>query len=293
MGIVGNTVRSARFRRSRWVLTAILCIYLVYTLIPIFYVVTASTKTNADLFGTFGLWFSDDLHLRENLVDLFTMQDGIFLRWLGNTFFYALTSAIGAAFFALLAGYAFAKYDFAGKRLLFALVLGAVMIPQTALVIPLYLLFSKVGLLNTPLAVILPSLVFPPGVFLMRVYVEEAVSDEIIDAGRVDGAGELHILSGLTFRLLMPGFATVFILAFVAAWNNYFLPLVVMSTSDQFPVTVGLAIWYASATTGSGGNLLFTVVMAGSLVSILPVILAFLIMQRFWQGGLSAGSVKA
>ncbi|MBN9433329.1 MAG: carbohydrate ABC transporter permease [Bosea sp.] len=293
MGIVGNTVRSARFRRSRWVLTAILCVYLVYTLIPIFYVVTASTKTNADLFGTFGLWFSDDFHLRENLVDLFTIQDGIFLRWLGNTFFYALTSAIGAAFFALLAGYAFAKYDFAGKRLLFALVLGAVMIPQTALVIPLYLLFSKVGLLNTPLAVILPSLVFPPGVFLMRVYVEEAVSDEIIDAGRVDGAGELHILSGLTFRLLMPGLATVFILAFVAAWNNYFLPLVVMSTSDQFPVTVGLAIWYASATTGSGGNLLFTVVMAGSLVSILPVILAFLIMQRFWQGGLSAGSVKA
>lgn len=293
MGIVGNTVRSARFRRSRWVLTAILCIYLVYTLIPIFYVVTASTKTNADLFGTFGLWFSDDFHLRENLVDLFSIQDGIFLRWLGNTFFYSLTSAVGAAFFALLAGYAFAKYNFAGKRLLFALVLGAVMIPQTALVIPLYLLFSKVGLLNTPLAFILPSLVFPPGVFLMRVYVEEAVSDEIIDAGRVDGAGELHILSGLTFKLLMPGLATVFILAFVAAWNNYFLPLVVMSTSDHFPVTVGLAIWYASATTGSGGNLLFTVVMAGSLVSILPVILAFLIMQRFWQGGLSAGSVKA
>ncbi|WP_051960461.1 carbohydrate ABC transporter permease [Devosia riboflavina] len=293
MGIVGNTTRSPNFRRNRILLTAVLCIYLVYTLVPLFYVVTASTKTNADLFGTFGLWFAGEFNLWQNLVDLFTHQNGVFSRWLGNTFFYSLTSAVGAAIFALLAGYAFAKYEFRGKKLLFALVLGAVMIPQTALVIPLYLMLSKIGLLNTPLAVILPSLVFPPGVFLMRVYVDEAVSNEIIDAGRVDGAGELHILSSLTFRLLMPGFATVFILAFVAAWNNYFLPLVVLSTSENFPVTVGLSIWYASATLGSGGNLLFTVVMTGALVSILPVILAFLIMQRFWQGGLSAGAVKA
>jgi multiple sugar transport system permease protein len=91
----------------------------------------------------------------------------------------------------------------------------------------------------------------------------------------------------------MPGVTTVFILAFVASWNNYFLPLVVLNSSEHFPVTVGLAQWYASAVSGSGGALLFTVVMAGALVSILPVIVAFLIMQRFWQGGLSAGGVKA
>src|SRR5205085_11222676 len=139
---------------------------------------------------------------------------------------YAVVSAVGSAVFATLAGYAFAKYDFVGKKFLFALVLGAVMIPQTALVIPIFLMLSKVGLLNTPLAVILPSLVFPPGVFLMRAYADEAISSELIDAGRVDGAGELHILSSLAFRLLMPGFTTVLILAFVASWNNYFLPLV-------------------------------------------------------------------
>ena len=229
----------------------------------------------------------------QNLRDLFTLYDGIFLKWLQNTFVYATVSAVGSTVFATLAGYAFAKYDFKGKKFFYALVLGAVMIPQTALVIPIFLLLSEVGLLNTAWAVILPSLVFPTGVFLMRAYVDDAISNEIIDAGRVDGAGEFHIFSKLAFRMLMPGFTTVFILAFVANWNNYFLPLVVLNSPENFPVTVGLANWYATAVGGTGGVLLYTVVMAGSLVSILPVIIAFLIMQRFWQGGLGAGGVKA
>ena len=293
MAIAGKSQLSAKFRRNRMLLTAVLAVYFIYTFIPIFYVITAATKTNADLFNTFGLWFSDDFHLWENLTELFTIQDGIFLRWLGNTFYYATVSALGAAIFATMAGYAFAKYDFTGKKFLFALVLGAVMIPQTALVIPIFLLLSEVGLLNTPWAVILPSLVFPPGVFLMRAYVDEAISNEIIDAGRMDGAGEFHIFSRLAFRMLMPGFTTVLILAFVANWNNYFLPLVVLNSPENFPVTVGLANWYATAVGGTGGVLLYTVVMTGALVSILPVIVAFLIMQRFWQGGLGAGGVKA
>src|SRR5262249_51929988 len=156
---------------------------------------------------------------------LFTTQNGIFLRWLANTFVYSAISGLGAAVFGTLAGYAFAKYDFVGKKFVFALVLGAVMIPQTALVIPIFLLLSKVGLLNTPIAVFLPQFVFPLGVFLRRAYADEAVSNEVIDAGRMDGAGELHIFSSLAFRLLVPGFTTVLILSFVASWNNYFLPL--------------------------------------------------------------------
>ena len=108
----------------------------------------------------------------------------------------------------------------------------------------------------------------------------------------MDGAGEIYIFVFLVFRLIMPAFTTVLVLAFVASWNNYFLPLVVLNSSEHFPVTVGLAQWYAAATAGSGGEVLFTVVAAGSLVSIIPVIIAFLLVQRFWQGGLSAGSVK-
>ncbi len=287
------TGRRQGSQRNRILLTAVLGLYFLYTFIPIWYVITASTKTNQDLFNTFGLWFSDDFQLGQNLYDLFTIQDGIFGVWLMNTFFYATTSAIGSAILATLAGYAFAKYNFVGKKFFYALVLGAVMIPQTALVIPIFLMLSKIGILNTPLAVILPSLVFPTGVFLMRTYIDDAISNEIIDAGRVDGAGEFHIFSKLTFRMLMPGFTTVLILAFVANWNNYFLPLVVLNSPNTFPVTVGLANWYATAVGGTGGVLLYTIVMAGSLVSILPVIIAFLIMQRFWQGGLGAGGVKA
>jgi multiple sugar transport system permease protein len=293
MSIAGKSEKSAKFQRNRLLLTAVLGLYFIYTFIPIFYVITASTKTNPDLFNTFGLWFSDDFHLWQNLGDLFTLYDGIFLKWLRNTFLYATVSAVGSTIFATLAGYGFAKYDFAGKKFFYALVLGAVMIPQTALVIPIFLLLSEVGLLNTAWAVILPSMVFPTGVFLMRAYVDDAISNEIIDAGRVDGAGEFHIFSKLAFRMLMPGFTTVFILAFVANWNNYFLPLVVLNSPENFPVTVGLANWYATAVGGTGGVLLYTVVMAGSLVSILPVIIAFLIMQRFLQGGLGAGGVKA
>ncbi|MGF6228818.1 multiple sugar transport system permease protein [Inquilinus ginsengisoli] len=292
MTIAARTVRSAGFRRQRWLLTAVLGIYFVYTFIPLLYVIVSATKTNADLFGTFGLWFAGDFNLWENLHGLFTYQDGAFARWLLNTFLYAAISGLGAALLATCAGYAFAKFQFRGKNLFFALVLGAVMIPQTALSVPLFLMLSKIGLVNTPIAIILPSMVFPPGVFLMCVYIQDAVSNELIEAGRVDGAGELHIFGKIAFRLLMPGFATVLILAFVSTWNNYFLPLVMLNSSEYFPITVGLSQWYASATSGSGGTVLFTIVMAGALVSILPVIAAFLFMQRWWQGGLASGGVK-
>lgn len=292
MTIAARTVRSAAFRRQRWLLTAVLGVYFVYTFIPLLYVIVSSTKTNADLFGTFGLWFAGDFNLWENLQGLFTYQDGAFARWLLNTFLYAAISGLGAALLATCAGYAFAKFQFRGKKLFFALVLGAVMIPQTALSVPLFLMLSQIGLVNTPIAIILPSMVFPPGVFLMCVYIDDAVSNELIEAGRVDGAGELHIFGKIAFRLLMPGFATVLILAFVSTWNNYFLPLVMLSSSEYFPITVGLSQWYASATSGSGGTVLFTIVMAGALVSVLPVIAAFLFMQRWWQGGLASGGVK-
>ncbi len=294
MTIVGKSRRSSSFRRNRWMLTAILLVIWLYTALPLFYVLVSASKSNNDLFTTFGLWFASDFKLFENIRQVFSFQGGIFSRWLLNTIIYATTAGIGAALFSTMAGYALAKYDFRGKRLIFAIILGAVMIPQTALVVPLFLLMSKVGIVNTPWAVILPSLVYPPGVFLMRVYADDAIPNELIDAGRVDGAGELHIFFSLALRLLMPGFATVLILSFVATWNNYFLPLVVLSSAEYFPVTVGLAQWHATATVGSGGGAaLFTLVLAGALISIVPVIIAFIVMQRFWQGGLGAGGVKA
>ncbi len=284
-------------RRTGWtcrnLATAFLLVLLVYFLLPFFWLIVSTTKTNQELFTTFGLWFASDFNFYHNLSDLFTHDNGVFLTWLWNTTYYAVISAVGASLIATMAGYAFTKFQFPGRTPVFAIILGSIMVPGTALVIPIYLLLSKVGLINTPLAVILPSLVSPLGVYLMRIYAEQAVPDELLDGARVDGAGEIRIFRSVALRLLAPGFVTVLLFSFVATWNNYFLPLLVLSDPTYYPLTLGLASWNAQASANGGAQLLYTLVVTGALVSIVPLIIAFLFLQRFWQGGLSFGSVKS
>jgi multiple sugar transport system permease protein len=292
MSMVGAVDAVVSYRRTRRWNTLLLGLFLIYTFVPLFYLVVASTKSNLDLFSTFGLWFASDFNLGNNLRDAFTFTNGVFGRWLLNTFLYATASALGAAFVATAAGYAFAKFHFRGRNTLFAAILGAIMIPQTALVVPIYLLLARAGLIDNPLGVILPTMVSPIGVYLMRVYIEQGVDDALLDAARIDGAGEFRIFRSIVFRLVTPAFVTVLLLAFVAAWNNYFLPLIVLSTPEYYPLTVGLSSWYQLASAGGGGQALFSIVLAGALVSIVPVIVVFLLLQRYWQGGLALGAVK-
>jgi multiple sugar transport system permease protein len=282
---------NAQNRRST-LLTVLLWLCVAYFLFPLLWLLFASTKNNADLFSSFGLWFGDAFSLGENLVTVFTTQNGIFLRWSFNTVLYAGVSAAGATLLATMAGYAFAKYEFPGKTLIFSAILGAIMIPLTALAIPTYLLFSNVGLTNNPLAVILPSLVSPFGVFLMRVYAADAIPGSLIEAARVDGAGEGRIFWQVGLRLLGPGVVTVFLFALVATWNNYFLPLIMLNSSSLYPLTVGLAQQQATSAAGGGAQALYSTVITGSLVSIIPLIVAFLFLQRYWQTGLATGGVK-
>jgi multiple sugar transport system permease protein len=166
------------------------------------------------------------------------------------------------------------------------------MVPLTALAIPTYLLFSDAGITNTPWAVILPSLVSPFGVYLVRVYASDAVPDALLEAARVDGAGELRIFWQIAFRQLMPGIVTVFLFSLVATWNNYFLPLIMLNSSQLYPLTVGLAQWQAASAAGGGAKVLFSTVITGSLVSVVPLIIAFIYLQRYWRTGLATGSVK-
>jgi multiple sugar transport system permease protein len=277
---------------TRVITTALLAIFLVYSLLPIFYLIVSSTKNNTDLFTSFGLWFSSAFNLPANLRDVFARDDGVYLNWLWNTTYYSISSAVGAAFVSTIAGYAFAKYRFPGRIPIFAVILGSIMVPQTALAIPTFLLLSKIGLIDTPLAVILPSLVSPFGVYLMRVYAEQSIPDDLLNAARVDGAGELRIFWSVALRVLMPGFVTVLLLSFVATWNNYFLPLVVLSTPELYPLTVGLASWNSLASAGGGAQPLYPLVITGALVSIVPIVVSFLFLQRYWQGGLTFGSLK-
>jgi multiple sugar transport system permease protein len=278
--------------RPSTLLTVVLLLCVAYCLLPLWWVFVASTKSNADLFSSFGLWFADDFNFFQNLQDVFTSQGGVYAKWLRNSVLYAVVSAVGAAILATMAGYAFAKFRFPGRTLLFSIILGAIMIPMTALAIPTYLLFSKVDLVNTPWAVIVPSLVSPFGVYLMRVYAEGAVDSSLLEAARVDGAGEGRIFVSVALRLLAPGFVTVLLFQLVATWNNYFLPLIMLNSSDLYPLTVGLAQWQATSAAGSGSQALFSTVITGAFVSIIPLMVAFLFLQRYWQSGLTAGGVK-
>ena len=264
----------------------------LYFLLPLYWLLVASTKSNADLFSTFGLWFAD-FSLVDNLRNTFTILDGVFSRWIANSLIYPLASALGATLLATAAGYAFAEYKFPGGGALFSVILGAIMIRTTALAIPTYLLFAQAQLTDTYWAIILPSLVNPFGVYLMRVYAADAVDYSLIEAARVDGVGEFRIFFQVAFRLLMPGAVTVFLFTLVATWNNYFLPLIMLSSPEKFPIPVGLAQWQSTSSAGSGGQALFSTVITGSMVSVVPLILAFIFLQRFWQSGLSSGGVKA
>ncbi|PJJ70565.1 multiple sugar transport system permease protein [Diaminobutyricimonas aerilata] len=284
--------RYAPERRRSLLLTLLLWLCVLYFVLPLLWLLIASTKDNADLFSSFGFWFGERFSLGENLVTVFTTRDGIFGRWILNTVVYAVVSAAGATLLATMAGYAFAKYRFPGDKVMFSLTLGAVMIPLTALALPTYLLFSSAGLTNTPWAIIVPSLVSPFGVYLMRVYAADAIPDTLIEAARVDGAGEFRTFWQVGLRLLAPGLVTVFLFSLVATWNNYFLPLIMLNSSELYPLTVGLAQLQAASSAGGGSQALFSTVITGSLVSVLPLIVAFLVLQRYWQTGLATGGVK-
>ncbi len=288
-----TATRSAWAPRSSVFANVFMIAFLLYFLVPLGWLVISATKTNGELFGSFGFWFSGEFNLWANLRGVFTYSDGVFWHWMGNSAWYSLASALGAAVFATAAGYGFAKYDFAGKSAMFGIILGAIAVPTTALAIPTYLLFSKIGVVDTPWAVILPSLVNPLGIYLMRAYVADSIPDTVIEAGRMDGASEVSIFLRLALPMTVPGFITVFLFSLVSTWNNYFLPLVMLNNPKLYPVTVGLAQVNATANNAGGGSQgLFTVVITGALVSIIPLVIAFLLLQRFWQSGLSSGAVK-
>jgi len=281
---------SLRPRRSV-VLTGVMCVYLAYTLVPLLWLVISSTKTQADLFSSPGLAFGDEFSLFDNVRDTLTYRDGIYLRWVGNTLIYVVLGATGATVLATLAGYGLAKYRFRGRRAVFAVILGAIAIPGTALAVPTFLMFSELELTNTIWSIVIPSLVSPFGLYLMWVFAAEAVPRELLEAARVDGAGEFRIFTSISLRLLAPGIVTVMLFSVVSVWNNYFLPLIMLSEPRLYPLTVGLTNLSGQAT-GVGAQPVYNLVITGSLLMILPLVAVFFFLQRFWQSGLSAGGVK-
>lgn len=263
--------------------------FLIYFLIPIWWLFVASSKRPSLLTSTNGLWFSGPFSLFSNLRDVLTYDNGILLRWLANSLLYAGAGAIVGTLLASMAGYALAKYVFPGREATFNFILAGVLVPATALALPLFLLFSKVNGTDTIWSVFLPSIVSPFGVYLSRIYAASSVPNELLEAARLDGAGEVRTFFVVAARLMTPALVTILLFQFVAIWNNFFLPLVMLQNSRLYPVTLGLYTW--NSTINQAAELQFFVIV-GALISIVPLILAFVSLQRFWQSGLAAGGVK-
>ena len=257
-------------------------------MLPLWYLFVASSKNRGDLTTTPGLWFSH-FQLGTNVSDTVNRDGGIFWRWLLNSVLYAGVGAAIGTVIAAMAGYALAKYEFRGREATFNTILAGVLVPATALALPLFLIFAAVGLTNTYWAVLLPSLVSPFGVYLSRIYASASVPDALIEAARLDGVGEFRIFLMMATALMKPALVTIFLFQFVVIWNNFFLPLIMLVDRKLFPMTLGLYSWNSQT---QQDPTLATAVLTGALLSVVPIIAAFLMLQRYWRGGLGAGGVK-
>ncbi|MET8684549.1 carbohydrate ABC transporter permease [Streptomyces sp. NPDC004732] len=283
---------AARSRASRWTtrgaVHGVLLLVALYSLLPLVWLLTSATKSVGDFSATSAFEFAD-FNLWHNLRDLFARENGVFWHWIGNSLLYAGLGAVLGALICTACGYAVAKLDFPGRRALFAVTLTGVLVPPTALALPLYLLASHLHLVNTFWAVFLPLLTNPFGVYLARTFADASVPDEVLEAARLDGAGELRIFLTIVLPMMMPGFVTILLFQFVAIWNNFFLPLVMLTDPELFPMTLGIYQWSTRAPQFPDYNPL---VITGSLLAVVPLITAFVVLQRQWRSGLSAGSVK-
>ncbi|WP_329042084.1 carbohydrate ABC transporter permease [Streptomyces sp. NBC_00178] len=273
---------------GRSVVNLVVFVSVLYTLLPVLWLVLASAKDRDALFSSNILSLGDFSFVR-NMKDLFAIDGGLYGRWYGNSLLYAVVGAALGALISVACGYAFDKYRFAHKEKLFGMVLAAVMVPQTVLALPLYLMASGAGLVNTFWAVFIPVLFNPFGVYLGRIFSQGYVPDEVLEAARMDGAGELAAYFRVALRMLGPGLVTVFLFQLTAIWNNFFLPMVMLSDQDLYPVSLGLYTWNSAASVSPE---YYPVVIMGSLLAVLPLILAFALLQRFWRSGLTAGAVK-
>ena len=213
-------------------------------------------------------------------------------RWLFNTVLIAvLTTALGLAV-ATLAAFGFARYRFRGKTVLFALVIASLAIPEYASVLPTFAIMRELGLLNTYAAVVLPMAANALVLFLLRQYFTQLPA-ELFDAARIDGASEIRVFWSVALPLVRPGLGAAGLILFLSSWNAYLLPLVMMNRTEDFTIPVGLAFLHSQLNTGYMEISPWGAVTAGTVLSIMPLIICLMLMQRHFVAGLTAGAVKS
>lgn len=275
--------RRAPLRRGRWYLYVPLLFALAVTILPFAWMVSGAFKPQREILsGGFSLVPQDPT--LQNLRDLFTRVD--FTQYFLNSAVVAVCVVVGNLLFCSMVGYALAKLDFPGRRLLFVLVMTMLMVPTVVTFVPLFVLVTRMGLINTYGALILPFLATPLGVFIMRQFIA-GIPDSLIEAARIDGAGELRIFFTLVLPLSGPALATLAILQFLSSWNEFLWPLVASQTEDMYTLPVAVALISASANSVNYGLLL-----AAASVIVLPVVALFLALQRYFTQGISTTGIK-
>ena len=273
------------FRRPspRALIYILLSLGLVITLAPFAWMLLGSIKPTGEILANPNQWLPENPTL-SNFTDLLAKQN--FGLYFFNSVLVAVACVIGNLLFCSMAGYALAKIDFAGKKLLFSLVLLMLVVPGIATFVPLFVQVSNLGMANSYIGLILPYVVTPLGVFLMRQFIGE-IPDSLLEAARIDGAGEVRIFFRLILPLSGPALATLAILTFLAQWNNFLWPLVIAQTDDMYTLPVALALFAVGA---NGTN--YGLLLAGSVVVVLPMILIFLFLQRYFIQGIASTGIK-
>jgi multiple sugar transport system permease protein len=223
----GKITPALTHRSGKILPTLTLLIGALYCLVPVAWVLVASTKSSGELFSTFT--FAPGSGLLGNLHDLFAYGNGLYLKWGANSALYALVGSAASTLISTLAGYAMAKYEFRGRSVLFYAILAGVLVPGMTLAIPQYLIMSKLDLVGGYWSVLLPSLISPFGIYLARVYAMASVPAAMIEAARIDGASEYRIFGSMGLPMMLPGMVTIFLLQFVGSWNNFLLPYIMLS----------------------------------------------------------------
>ena len=275
-----NSKRSAS--SQRW-LYAVLTLGFVAVVTPFVWMILGSFKGEGELLRVPPTWWPETPTL-DNYRELFDKES--FLRYFVNSTLVAVCVTAGNLIFCSMVGYALAKLTFRGKKLVFALVMGTLLIPGMVTFVPLFVLVANLGLVDSYPGLILPFLVTPFGVFLMRQFIV-GLPDDLLDAGRVDGASELRIFRQIILPLCGPALATLGILTFLGSWNNFLWPLVVAQTQDYYTLPVALALF------STGQNVTnYGILLAGATVVVVPIVIVFLIFQRRFIEGIATTGIK-
>ncbi|MCX5495456.1 carbohydrate ABC transporter permease [Kaistia dalseonensis] len=265
-------------------LYGILTLVAAVMLLPFAWVFFGAFKSQAEILAAPGAWLPESFTDFSNFVELFTHRQ--FGTYLGNSLIVSTLTVVSNLFFSALAGYALAKIPFRGRGFVFGCIIAAMMIPYIALFVPSFFIIVQMGLLNTLFAIFLPIAVMPIGVFIMRQFAL-SVPNELLEAARLDGAGEFRIFFTIFLPLVGPALATVAIITFLNSWNYFLWPLIVAQNQDIFTLPVGLAVASQGAKSTEFGLLL-----SGAIIVLLPVLVLFLFLQRYFVRGIAATGLK-